>query len=134
VATPFERALGEEAYGRFLRRAGERRAAASRLESALSCLAALGATPFVERVQTELAACGLSPMRRSGREKGRLTPQELAVARLVGTGRTNREVATQLVISVKTVEYHLGNIYAKLDLRTRAQLAAHLAGRTSSLG
>ena len=57
-----------------------------------------------------------------------LTPQELAVARLVSTGLTNREAATELVVSPKTVEYHLGHVYAKLRVRSRTELAARLAG------
>jgi DNA-binding NarL/FixJ family response regulator len=56
-----------------------------------------------------------------------LTPQEAAVARLVASGLTNREVATELVLSVKTVEYHLGKVFAKLGLTSRSQLAARLA-------
>jgi len=49
------------------------------------------------------------------------------VARLVADGLTNREIAERLVISVKTTEYHLGNVYTKLGVRGRAQLAARLA-------
>ena len=52
----------------------------------------------------------------------RLTPQEVSVARLVATGRTNRQVADELVVSVKTVEYHLGNLYGKLGIRSRQEL------------
>ena len=57
-----------------------------------------------------------------------LTPQERAVARLVCAGRTNREVAAELVLSVKTVGYHLGNAYAKLGVNSRTQLAVRLGG------
>ena len=53
-----------------------------------------------------------------------LTPQEQAVTRLVCEGLTNLEVAAQLVLSVKTVGYHLGNAYAKLGVHSRAQLVA----------
>jgi DNA-binding NarL/FixJ family response regulator len=55
-----------------------------------------------------------------------LTRQELAVARLVADGRTNRETAEALVVSVKTIEYHLGNTYAKLGVTSRTQLALAL--------
>ena len=51
-----------------------------------------------------------------------LTPAEQAVARLVGTGRTNRQTAAELYVSVKTVESHLGHIYAKLGIRSRKDL------------
>jgi DNA-binding CsgD family transcriptional regulator len=56
-----------------------------------------------------------------------LTPQERLVVRLVCEGLTNQEVARQLVLSVKTVGYHLGNAYAKLGVHSRAQLVARLA-------
>jgi DNA-binding NarL/FixJ family response regulator len=57
----------------------------------------------------------------------RLTPQEQAVAHLVVKGLRNREVAAELVVSIKTVEYHLGNIYRKLQVSSRTQLVARLA-------
>ncbi|MGW0199471.1 response regulator transcription factor, partial [Nonomuraea sp. NPDC003201] len=56
----------------------------------------------------------------------RLTPQEQAVARLVATGMTNRQVARELVLSVKTIEYHLGNAYAKLGVSSRVALTTKL--------
>ena len=58
------------------------------------------------------------------RDYSALTPQELAVARLVVSGMTNREIATELMISTKTVEYHLSNVYAKLGVRSRSELRA----------
>jgi DNA-binding NarL/FixJ family response regulator len=51
-----------------------------------------------------------------------LTPQEVSVARLVATGRTNRQVADELVVSIKTVEYHLANVFGKLRIRSRQEL------------
>jgi DNA-binding CsgD family transcriptional regulator len=126
MAMPFEQAVGELAYGQFLRRLGRRRAAADALGSARSRFAALGAAPYLERCEAELAACGLAPTRRTGADAGRLTSQELAVARLAAAGLTNREVAAELVVSVKTVEFHLRNAYQKLGLTSRRQLAAHL--------
>lgn len=53
-----------------------------------------------------------------------LTPQEDAVAALVATGLSNREVAAELFLSVKTVQFHLTRVYAKLGIRSRAELAA----------
>jgi DNA-binding CsgD family transcriptional regulator/tetratricopeptide (TPR) repeat protein len=128
VAMPFERALAEDAYGRFLRRAGERRQAATHLQAARATYVGLDCHPFLEYCDRELAACGL-PGQRTGRRHLGLTPQELAVARLVAAGRTNREAATELVVSVKTVEYHLGNVYAKLGVTSRSQLVAVFATR-----
>ena len=57
-----------------------------------------------------------------------LTPQERSVARLVASGLANREVAAELLVSVKTVEVHLTRIYAKLGVKSRAQLAVHVRG------
>ena len=107
-----------------MRRAGERRAASEVLVAAHERFVALGAQPALERSETELAACGLSPAARKGRDHMALTPQELAVTRLVLSGMTNREVAAELMLSAKTVEFHLSNIYAKLGVRSRAQLRA----------
>jgi len=75
------------------------------------------------------------PVRPSGRGQPRdgggssLTSQELVVARLAAAGRTNREIAGELVVSVKTVEYHLRNAFTKLGITRRRQLAARLGGR-----
>jgi DNA-binding NarL/FixJ family response regulator len=123
---PFDAALAWLAYGTHLRRRGSRRAAAQELQRALETFVALGAAPYVERTETELAACGLRPRRR-GPTLPTLTPRELAVAHLVADGLTNREIAARLVVSTKTVEYHLGNAFTKLGVRSRAQLVARLA-------
>jgi DNA-binding NarL/FixJ family response regulator len=115
-----------------LRRAGERRAAGDRLRAARDTFAGLGATPFLDSCNAELAACGLAVDRPPVTPLGRLTTQEQAVARLVCVGKSNREVAAELVISVKTVGYHLGNTYSKLGVNTRTQLAALLSGTGGS--
>ncbi|GAA0466129.1 hypothetical protein Ade02nite_47030 [Paractinoplanes deccanensis] len=60
-----------------------------------------------------------------------LTPQERRVCRATATGLTNREVASALFLSVKTVEFHLGNIYRKLGVRNRAELVHHVLTRPS---
>ena len=59
-----------------------------------------------------------------------MTPSERRVATLVAEGRTNREVATALVLAERTVEGHLSNIYAKLGVRSRAELAHQLTRAT----
>ena len=120
---PFERALTELAHGQMLRRRGRRRAAMSRLVSARERFTALGASPFVERCDDELAGSGLTPSKRSDLDPARLTRQELAVATRVATGMSNREIAADMVLSVKTVQFHVGNIYSKLGVRSRLQLA-----------
>ena len=114
LAMPYERALIQFAHGQFLRRNGSRRAASEQLTRARETFAELRARPALERCERELVACGLKPNRRGSDEQPELTPQEQAVARLVATGRTNREVAAELLLSVKTVEVHLTRIYAKL--------------------
>ena len=60
---------------------------------------------------------------------GGLTPAELRIAELVGQGRSNKEVAAELVVTVRTVESNLTRIYRKLDVRSRAELAHRLSAR-----
>ena len=67
----------------------------------------------------------LWPAKRREFDPSRLTAQELAVARLVAEGMSNRQVASELFISIKTVQFHLTHIYAKLGVSSRAELAAH---------
>ncbi|MEO7350786.1 MAG: LuxR C-terminal-related transcriptional regulator, partial [Marmoricola sp.] len=117
-------ALSQAAYGRFLRRRGEKRTATTRLTDARSRLRALGARPFLDRVDEELAACGVNPACRTAELPQPLTPQERTIATLVCEGLTNQEVAAHLVLSVKTVGYHLGNVYTKLGVHSRTRLAA----------
>ena len=124
LAMPYEQALIELSQGQVLRRSGERRAAAATLLAAQRRLSALGADPALQRCETEIAACGLAPAARKPRDYTTLTPQELAVTRLVVSGMTNREVAEELMVSTKTVEFHLGHVYAKLGVRTRSELRA----------
>ena len=128
VTIPFEQALVRHAYGGFLRRAGERRAALAQLSRARETFVRLDARPFIARVDRELAGTGLAPSRGPVFDAGHvpLTPQELAVSRLVAAGRTNKEVARELVVSVKTVEYHLANLFAKLGITSRRELRSRL--------
>jgi DNA-binding CsgD family transcriptional regulator len=133
LPSPFQRALLELAYGQTLRRAGQRRAAAAHLHAAHERLTTLGARPYLERCERELNACGLSPAKRHHFDPSKLTAQELAVARLVAAGMSNRQVAAELFISIKTVQYHLTHIYAKLGIRSRAELAANLRDQPAGL-
>ncbi len=118
--------------GAFLRRHGSRRDAAAHLETAATIFHGLRARPFLERCERELRATG---RRRAPRGVAHLTltPQEFAVARLVTRGLSNREAAAELVVSVKTIEYHLSNLYAKLGLTSRTQLVARLARGDSAV-
>jgi DNA-binding CsgD family transcriptional regulator len=126
VAFPFDAARTRLAAGEFLRRSGQRRRAAELLHAAQRGFLGLGATPYAERCARELAASGLRPSPRRDRDDTRLTAQELVVARRAAAGLSNRELAAELVVSVKTVEYHLRNAFAKLGITSRRQLAARL--------
>jgi DNA-binding CsgD family transcriptional regulator len=121
---PFELAHAQLALGQFLRRERRRRSAADLILSARETFAELGAAPAVARCDRELGASGLRHYRRE--DVGALTPQEITVAELVASGHSNREVANDLQLSVKTVEVHLTRIYAKLGISSRGQLAARL--------
>ncbi|MDA0164410.1 LuxR C-terminal-related transcriptional regulator [Solirubrobacter ginsenosidimutans] len=124
LAMPYEQALIELSHGQVLRRTGERRAAAAMLLAAHGRLNELKALPALQRCANELAACGLSPSARKTRDYTALTPQEVAVTRLVVSGMSNREVSVELMLSTKTVEFHLSNVYTKLGVRSRSELRA----------
>jgi DNA-binding CsgD family transcriptional regulator len=126
VPLPFERALIELAYGQTLRRHGKRRLAAAHLQAATDGFASLEAKPYLERGERELVACGLAPADRRTFDPTRLTAQELAVARLVAEGLSNRQVAAELFVSIKTVQFHLTRIYSKLGVSSRSELAARM--------
>jgi DNA-binding CsgD family transcriptional regulator len=126
IGMPFEQARIELAYGAFLRRTGRRLAAAEQLKAARSTFYQLRAEPYIDRCENELQACGIPSLGRRGRDRPRLTPQELSVARVVAGGLTNRQVASQLMLSTKTIEFHLGRIFEKLDIRSRADIAKRL--------
>ncbi|MGI5133129.1 helix-turn-helix transcriptional regulator [Pseudonocardia sp. CA-107938] len=123
LRAPFERARIELAAGAVLRRAGRRRRAAELLAAAEDRFTALGALPYAQRCAKELAGSGLHPARRATRDRTELTSQELVVARLAAAGRSNREIADELVVSIKTIEYHLRNVFQKLGVTGRRQLA-----------
>jgi DNA-binding CsgD family transcriptional regulator len=120
---PFERARTELAYGELLRRARRRVDARAHLEAALDTFENLGAAPWAERARLELRASGQAARRRDPSTLFQLTPQELQVARFVATGLPTREVAAQLFLSPRTVEFHLRNVFAKLGISSRSQLA-----------
>jgi len=116
---PFERARTLLALGGVRRRAKHKRAAREVLRQAKAVFDELGARLWSAKAAAELARIG---GRSAG--TGSLTPTERHVAELVAQGRTNTEVAAVLFLSVKTVAAHLTHVYAKLDLRSRGELAA----------
>ncbi|MDT3442441.1 AAA family ATPase [Pseudofrankia sp. BMG5.37] len=128
---PFERALLEYDHGTFLLAEGRSAEAVAALRAARERFAGLGAVPHLTRCEARLAdrdAPGTPAPARSTLPTSRLTAQELNVARLAAEGLSNNEIADQMVLSVRTIEFHLSNVYAKLGLR-RAQLATALLQR-----
>jgi DNA-binding CsgD family transcriptional regulator len=125
---PYERARVDFAHGVALRRAGHRRDAAALLGSARQAFAALGAEVYVQRCDRELNT-GRPVARGAGPGAGALTEQERTVAALVATGLSNKDVAASMLLSVKTVQFHLTRVYAKLGVRSRSELAARFATR-----
>jgi DNA-binding NarL/FixJ family response regulator len=123
LGDPLLRARTLLALGAVLRRARRKREARDRLDEALAAFAELGATAFEARARDELE-------RLSGRRtEAGLTPTESRVAELVAQGLSNKQVAAELVVSVKAVEAHLTRIYAKLGVHSRAELARALAAK-----
>jgi DNA-binding CsgD family transcriptional regulator len=125
---PFDRARTHLAYGARLRRSRDRAGARLQLHSALELFEHLGAAPWVERTRAELVSSGGSAPARDIIEL-QLTPRELQVALAIQRGLTNAATASALFLSVKTVEYHLSNIYRKLGIRSRTQLIRVLGHR-----
>jgi DNA-binding CsgD family transcriptional regulator len=120
--SPVHRARLLLAHGRLLRRTGQRRMAIERLRQANDFYLAQRAVPFLARTEQELAACHLPANRAKEQPMLALTSRETEVAHLVGKGMSNPEIAAELFISRKAVEYHLGNIYAKCGLHGRQEL------------
>lgn len=124
---PFARARTSLAYGMRLRRLKRRSAAAEHLRAALTAFDVLGAERWSARATAELKAAGEHVRGHAVAVTAELTAQELQVARLVAEGASNKEAAAALFLSPKTIEYHLGNVYRKLGVRSRAQLARRFA-------
>jgi DNA-binding CsgD family transcriptional regulator len=111
------------AHGRLLRRTGNRKDAVDRLRRARDLYVNLRAAPFIARTEEELGQCRLpGDPAKTKQPMLALTSRETEVAHLVGKGLSNPEIAAELFISRKAVEYHLGNIYAKCGLQGRQQL------------
>jgi DNA-binding CsgD family transcriptional regulator len=127
----FETARARLCLGERQRRARRVGPARESLTAALAGFEQLGAQPWALRARQELRASGarLGPL--ADQPVQRLTAQELQVALAVASGATNREVAASLFLSPKTVDFHLGKVYRKLQVRSRSELAALLAGPRS---
>ncbi|MGH1565169.1 helix-turn-helix transcriptional regulator [Mumia sp. DW29H23] len=109
-------------YGEWLRRENRRLDAREQLKVAHEMLAEMGADGFAGRARRELAATGATARRRSVETMTDLTEQESQVARLAAQGHTNPEIAGQLFISPRTVEWHLRKVYSKLGISSRKEV------------
>ena len=129
----WERARTELCYGELLRRLKRRAESRTFLRAALEGFEAVGAERWADLARAELRATGERARRRDPSTVDELTPQELQVARLVATGLTNRDVAARLFLSPKTIETHLGHVFRKTGVRTRAELAHKLRDSPDSI-
>jgi DNA-binding CsgD family transcriptional regulator len=120
---PFDLARTQLAYGEFLRRTNRRVDARTHLRSALGTFTDLGAGPLAERATQELRASGETARKRDPSTLLDLTPMERKVAQLVSTGLSNKDVAAQCWVSPRTVAFHLRNVFTKLGVTSRTELA-----------
>ena len=111
-------------YGEWLRRENRRVDARQALHSARATFEASGARVFAERSLRELIATGETARKRTEEDRFQLTAQEWQIAQLAGRRLSNAEIATQLFISPRTVEWHLHKVFTKLGVNSRKQLAA----------
>lgn len=125
IPAPFEAARSRLVRGERLLEAGSSAAATDDLRDALVSFDRLGAAAFAERTRVLLGEPVTA--RSTANLADLLTPAELRVALAVAKGATNREVGADLFVSVKTVDYHLQNIYRKLNLRSRTELSVRVA-------
>lgn len=120
---PFDLARTQLAYGEFLRRTNRRVDARTHLRSALGTFTDLGAGPMAERATQELRASGETARKRDPSTLLNLTPMERKVAGLVSTGLSNKDVAAQCWVSPRTVAFHLRNVFTKVGVSSRTELA-----------
>jgi len=117
-----ERAASLIEWGAALRRAGQRSQARRALAQGLDAAARCGAQPLAARAREELHVAGARPRRDWIVGVEALTPSELRIVRLARDGRTNRQIAQELYVSIKTVEGHLARAYGKLGIASREEL------------
>lgn len=122
-----ERARTLVEYGAALRRSGRRRDAREPLRLGLDLAQRCGAEALVARAKNEAKTAGARPRRTAVSGVDALTERERQVALLAARGLSNRQIADQLVVTVKTVEWHLGHSFRKLDVDSRAKLRDLLA-------
>jgi DNA-binding CsgD family transcriptional regulator len=116
-------------YGEWLRRGSRRADARAQLHTAHDMFDAIGMEAFAERARRELRATGETARKRTAVAMNEeLTAQEAQIARLARDGLSNPEIGARLFISVRTVQYHLGKVFTKLDISSRSQLDRVLPG------
>jgi DNA-binding CsgD family transcriptional regulator/tetratricopeptide (TPR) repeat protein len=120
-------------YGEWLRRENRRVDAREQLRTAHSMLVVIGMEAFAERARTELRATGEKVPRRTVETRDDLTAQERQVAQLARDGLSNSKIGERLFVSPRTVEWHLRNVFSKLGIRSRRELANALASSDSRL-
>ena len=121
LAMPFERARTLLLLGQLQRRQRRKEAASASLQEAFHVFEQLRTPLWADRARAELVRAKVGP-----RQSGQLTPSEQRVAELAASGMKNRDVATALFISPKTVEANLARIYRKLGIKSRAELGRHM--------
>ena len=120
-------------YGEWLRRENRRVGAREQLRTAHELLIAIGMEAFAERARRELQATGEKVRKRTLETRDDLTPQERQIARLARDGLSNPEIGARLFLSPRTVEWHLRNVFTKLGIQSRRELAKALADPDSPL-
>jgi DNA-binding NarL/FixJ family response regulator len=113
-------------YGEWLRRENRRVDARVELRAAHDQFASIGMRAFADRAKSELVATGERVRERTVETRDDLTPQERQIARLARDRMSNPEIAARLFLSPRTVEWHLRNVFSKLGIRSRRQLAGAL--------
>jgi DNA-binding CsgD family transcriptional regulator len=119
---PLELARTQLLYGEFLRRARRKSEAKSLLRDAFATFTHIGATAWADRARDELRAAGETTSDSTPDALETLTPQEHRIATAVAGGATNREIAAQLFLSTRTVDYHLRKVFQKSGITSRAEL------------
>ncbi|WUD77019.1 AAA family ATPase [Streptomyces sp. NBC_00510] len=125
---PFDLARVTLAYGERLRKARSTTDARASLSAALATFEQLGARPWADRARRALQATGWMVKRADGPESVGLTPQEVEIAHLAASGLTNKQIAERLYLSPRTVGGHLGRVFPKLGITSRAALRDALTG------